>query len=107
MKDTAMAVTPPHGRFSLGLLAATPKALALLERLGVAPLSLILRHASGDFGELDAADQVANEEAIKHGLRVFSAYTVRDSHAPDAVHRIWVITEADRSVTTVLTPSEY
>lgn len=107
MKDTAMAVTLPHGRFSLGSLAATPKALALLERLGVAPLTLVLRHASGDFGELDAADLAANEDAIEHGLRVFSAYTVRDPKDVAKVHRFWVITEADRSVTTVLTPSEY
>ena len=107
MKDTAKAVTPPHGRFSLGSLAATPNALALLERLGVTPMTLVRRHVGGDFGELDAADLAANEAAIALGLRVFSAYEVNDPHDVAQVHRFWVITEADRSVTTVLTPSEY
>ncbi|MDI4633150.1 hypothetical protein J7U46_08840 [Pelomonas sp. V22] len=107
MKDSAKAVTPPHGRFSLGSLAATPKVLALLERLGVSPLTLVLRHVTGDFGELDAADVAANEEAIEHGLRVFSAYAVNDPHDTAQVNRVWIITEADRSVTTVLTPAEY
>lgn len=107
MNDTAKAGTPPHGRFSLGSLAATPNALALLEQLGVAPLTLIFRHVGGDYGELDADDLAANEEAIAHGFRVFSSYEVKDPHDATQVHRFWVITEADRSVTTVLMPSEY
>ena len=106
MTDSTKAVEPPHARFKLGALAATPGALAL-QQLGVEPMELIVRHASGDFGELDAADVAANEDAIEHGLRVFSAYTVRDPNDVAKVHRFWVITEADRSVTTVLTPSEY
>ena len=96
---------PRAARFALGTLAATPGALQLLERLGVSPLALIGRHVTGDFGELEAEDQAANEQAIASGFRVFSAYTL--SAAADAPERLWVITEADRSVTTLLLPSEY
>lgn len=107
MTDSTKAVEPPHARFKLGALAATPGALAALQELGVEPMELLVRHARGDFGELNAEDRASNEVAIAHGLRILSAYTV---HAPSDTakeHRIWVITEADRSVTTVLTPSEY
>ncbi|MDG0853374.1 hypothetical protein [Roseateles puraquae] len=107
MTDSTKAVEPPHARFKLGALAATPGALAALQQLGVEPMELIVRHVTGDFGELDAEDRTSNETAIAHGLRVFSAYTVRDPNDVGKMHRFWVITEADRSVTTVLTPSEY
>jgi hypothetical protein len=59
------------------------------------------RHASGDWGELDAHDRRANEYALEHGLRVLSAYTLSSGQ------KIWVITEADRSNTTILLPEEY
>ncbi|MEO3715900.1 type I restriction endonuclease subunit M [Roseateles flavus] len=107
MTDSKKAVAPPHGRFKLGSLTATPGALALLQRLGVLPLSLLLRHARGDFGELGAEDLTRNEEAIAMGFRVFSAYSLVDVRDPSKVHRCWVITEADRSVTTLLLPEEY
>ena len=96
---------PRAARFALGTLAATPGALQLLERLGVSPLALILRHVTGDFGDMDAEDQHANEVAIALGYRVFSAYTVRNV-AGDS-ERLYVITEADRSSTCTLLPSEY
>ena len=59
-------------------------------------------HAAGDWGELDAQDHHANETALRIGERLLSAYTV-----PSPGRRVWVITEADRSATTILLPSEY
>jgi hypothetical protein len=87
-------------RFSLGRLVATPAALKALERAGIGTLALLARHQSGDWGQLCAEDGKTNEEALKHGGRLLSAYPVGDA-------RIWVITEADRSATTILLPEEY
>jgi hypothetical protein len=61
----------------------------------------LTRHANGDWGEVDEHDRKANEDALEHGLRVLSAYTLRTGE------RIWIITEADRSSTTILLPEEY
>jgi hypothetical protein len=88
--------------FSLGQVVATPGAMETLEELGVTPLSLIDRHISGDWSDMDAEDQEANRQAIKNGSRVFSSYRF----PPDDT-KIWVITEADRSSTTILLPEEY
>jgi hypothetical protein len=62
----------------------------------------LARHWVGDWGEVDDEDKQANEDALKHGTRLLSAYT----HEPSG-ERIWIITEADRKVTTFLFPSEY
>jgi len=61
----------------------------------------ISRHADGDWGDLDEHDRKANEYALEHGLRVLSAYTLGSGE------KIWIITEADRSSTTILLPEEY
>ena len=87
--------------FSLGRTVATPHALQALAQQGITPLSLLKRHASGDWGDVPADDAQANHVALKSGARLFSSYHI----GPDA--RIWIITEADRSVTTLLLPSEY
>jgi hypothetical protein len=58
------------------------------------------RHATGDWGEMCEEDKQANEDALIHGNRLFSSYTEGD-------WKIWIITEWDRSVTTILFPSEY
>jgi len=63
--------------------------------------TFLTRHANGDWGELDEHDLKANEYGLEHGLRLLSAYTLSSGV------RIWVITEADRSSTTILLPSEY
>lgn len=63
--------------------------------------ALIARHASGDWGELDGHDRDENARAIKHGGRLFSAYTTSSGL------KVWVITEADRSCTTALQPDDY
>ncbi len=87
--------------FSLGRTVATPGALAVIFDAGQSPRDFITRHVSGDWGELDPEDQAANREALELGLRIFSAYRASDGT------KIWVITEADRSATTVLLPEEY
>jgi hypothetical protein len=91
-------------RFALGRIVATPGALRLLEETGVTPLALLARHAAGDWGEVCADDARANDAALIHGERVLSAYIL--APGPDDV-RIWAVTEADRSATILLLPSEY
>lgn len=87
--------------FSLGHTVATPHALQALAQQSITPLSLLKRHASGDWGDVPPDDAQANYVALKTGSRLFSSYHI----GPDA--RIWIITEAERSVTTLLLPSEY
>lgn len=89
---------PP--RFALGLLVATPGALALAREHGVDVLALLQRHRSGDWGQVGKNDALANDLALDLGARLLSAYDTPGG-------RLWVITEADRSATTVLLPSEY
>ena len=87
--------------FDAGFIVRTPGALLALIDAQVSEYSLVERHQAGDFGELCDEDRSANLRAIEKGGRVFSSYVV----APDT--KVWVITEADRSVTTLLLPSEY
>jgi hypothetical protein len=84
----------------LGRVVATPGALNLLSKSGGHPFDYLARHASGDWGELCAFDRRQNEIALRDGYRVLSSYDV-------LVGRVWIITEADRSVTTILLPEEY
>jgi hypothetical protein len=84
--------------FSLGQVAVTGNASLRLSTEEV--LSALRRHAAGDWGDLSPEDTLANDAALQHGGRLFSAYG--NGH-----HRFWVITEADRSVTTVLLPDDY
>jgi len=88
-------------RFLLGRLVATPGALRAFAATGENPINFIARHMNLDPGDLGAEDQLANLRAVREGTRVFSAYRLRDKT------RIWIITEADRSVTTILLPEEY
>ncbi|WP_040845771.1 hypothetical protein [Thiorhodococcus drewsii] len=87
--------------FPLGRLMGTPRALGILADQDITPESLLQRHAQGDWGDLDPADQEANRTALQTGKRVFSSYRIRDGS------KVWIITEADRSLTTVLMPDEY
>ena len=84
----------------LGRVVATPGVLKLLEETGEDPCLLLARHHSGDWGELDPQDHRENELSLKHGWRILSSYPVGNE-------RVWIITEADRSYTTILLPSEY
>jgi len=88
-------------KFPLGQIVATPGALQALERTGQAPLEFVKRHVLGDWGDLDEHDRRENEFSLNAGLRLLSAYTLVDGT------RIWIITEADRSATTLLLPEEY
>ena len=88
-------------RFPPGRVVATPGALWALAGAGVPAESLLARHLRGDWGELDGHDRRENERALALGLRLLSSYAV----AEDV--RVWVITEADRSATTLLLPAEY
>ena len=88
-------------KFPLGQIVATPGALDTLARAGQDSWEFLYRHASGDWGELSAEDRNENEVSIRDGCRILSAYCLADGT------KIWIITEADRSATTVLLPEEY
>jgi hypothetical protein len=88
-------------KFPLGQVVATPGALAALQAVGEEALTYLRRHAQGEWGNLDAEDIAENEFSLVSGFRLLSAYTLTDG-----IH-IWVITEADRSATTLLLPGEY
>lgn len=87
-------------RFALGRVVATPGALNLLNEGGISPASLLHRHQQGDWGDVGSDDASINEEALRMGFRLLSAY-------PIGQQKVWIITEADRSVTTLLLPEEY
>ena len=86
-------------RFELGRTVITSNALVNLTAADV--VSAIRRHARGDWGELDAEDLAANELALAKGGRLLSAFRASDGK------KFWIITEWDRSATTVLLPEDY
>jgi len=87
--------------FPLGGIVATPGALDVLERANQSAAFFLARHAGGDWGELDQADIAENEYSMAHGFRLLSSYTTATGE------KLWIITEADRSATTLLLPEEY
>lgn len=87
--------------FPLGMLVLTPGAEDALAAAHADAATYLRRHMRGDWGDLDAHDTRENERAVRGGGRLLSAYRLPD----DA--QIWVITERDRSVTTLLLPDEY
>lgn len=95
---------PEHApKFTLGKVVATQGVLALMTEQGLEPHQYLRRHVNGDWGDLGVLDKALNEDAVTHGCRICSAYNLVGM--PES--RLWVITEADRSVTTLLLPSEY
>lgn len=88
-------------RVLLGRLVITPGARDTLRSAGVSALDYVLRHAACDWGDLDADDRALNDRALPQGDRVLSAYTLPSGQ------RFYVVTEADRSFTTVLLADEY
>ncbi|MDF7822820.1 hypothetical protein P4B35_02245 [Pontiellaceae bacterium B12227] len=88
-------------RFKAGQVCATPGALEAMNNAGQSPVEFIGRHVTGDWGEVCAEDQQANEEAVDANLRLLSAYRTKKQV------KLWVITEADRNLTTILLPEEY
>jgi hypothetical protein len=88
-------------KFKLGQMLATPGVLDAVEAAGDDLSVYISRHAAGDWGTVDEEDKRANDQALKVGARLLSAYLLKDGT------KVWIITEADRSATTVLLPEEY
>jgi len=86
-------------KFQLGQIVATPNALNHLTQDDIR--SGIIRHQSGDWGDIDADDRKENDLALERGTRLLSAY-----QASNGV-KFWIITEADKSSTTVLLPEDY
>ncbi|MBB5036166.1 hypothetical protein [Prosthecobacter dejongeii] len=81
------------------MLCSTPLALELVGTEQIR--DALVRHIQGDWGEVCKDDWQSNDEAVKEGTRLLSAYTSKEGN------KFWIITEADRSVTTVLMPEEY
>ena len=96
MTNTITAI--PRPIFFLGQVAITANAMAMLDPAEIQ--QGLSRHASADWGELGPEDRHSNSSALRHGGRLFSAYGRKRE-------RFWIITEADRSVTTVLLPLDY
>ena len=96
-----MVALAKEAKFPLGRLVATPGALAALANNRQEPLEFLSRHVRGDWGDVDDDDKQSNNVNIMRGGRLLSAYKLNDGT------RIWLITEADRSYTTILLPEEY
>ena len=88
--------------FPLGHLVATPGAIDALAATGQTPAEFLVRHQCGDYGCVNDEDKKANDDAVRCGERVFSAYMLNDDET-----KLWLITEADRSSTCLLLPDEY
>ena len=99
---------PEYYKFSLGTIVVTRGLAETIEAagetLGAVCLPLLGRHVSGDWGEVCGEDAQANEDALKQDLRLVSAYTIK---LAGESHKIWIITEWDRSATTILLPEDY
>ena len=97
--QSVLSVSP---LFLLGPIVATPGALDLLDRTGTNASGLLWRHQRGDWGSVCAEDAQSNRQAVVEGSRILSAYELGSRR-----ERLWIITEADRSVTTLLLPADY
>ena len=98
--------TKQEVRFPLGQIVATPGALEALQRNNATGFDYLRRHVSGDYGIVSKEDHQANEDALKTGARLMSAYFLPDET------KLWIITEAaddagKRVATTLLLPDEY
>jgi len=101
-----IAVNKPS--FKPGKIVGTPLCLEAIEQAGQTPWTFLARHLAGDWGIVDNEDAQANNEALKDGSRLLSAYLLNDA----ARTKIWIITEAvddngHREATTLLLPEEY
>jgi len=88
-------------KFPLGQIVATPGVLSALDAAHESAIYFLDRHAAGDWGDLGDEDKKENEISVTDGYRILSSYNLKDGT------KIWIITEADRSSTTILLPSEY
>jgi len=99
-----IAVKTP--KFQMGRVVATPGALEVLQEAGQSPWNFLSQHMDANWGTVDDEDKAANDQALKDGSRILSAYILNSGE------KIWIITEAEddnghRASTTVLTPDEY
>jgi hypothetical protein len=94
-------MTQTTSKFPLGRIVATPGALAALQAAGQHPHEFLARHMQADWGDVPEEDRQENELSLHEGFRILSAYHTRLGE------KIWIITEADRSASTILLPSEY
>lgn len=99
MSNVTAGSEEPAAKFPFGQIVSTPNALNCIPADEM--LAALRRHLSGDWGTLDKEDWNTNERALRHGGRLFSAYLSITGQ------KFWIITEADRSVTTVLLPEDY
>jgi len=99
--ETHTNTTPSPVRFQLGQLFMTPGAIEALEDAGQSPQEFISRHARLEQGELCDEDYRENLFSVDKRLRIFSAFKTANGV------RLWLITEADRSATTILLPEDY
>lgn len=97
----AVAANTSLTYFTLGQIVSTPGACDLLERTGNSAFDLLMRHQHGDWGSVPAEDAMANDWAVVNEERILSSYYLT------ATERLWIITEWDRSVTTLLLPEDY
>lgn len=88
-------------KVELGSVFLTPGVITALQESEDDPAHFLARHQAGDWGDLDPEDRQANEDALRRGERLLSAYETSKGT------RLWIITEADRSSTTLLLPDEY
>ena len=88
-------------KFSLGQIVATPGALAALQEAQDSIWPYLQRHCNGDWGEVGREDKAENELSLREGFRILSVYTIKSGV------KIWVLTERDRSATTILLPEDY
>ncbi len=97
----ASVVRRPNRKFELGRVLMTVGVHALVRKEHLDPLVYLRRHTAGDWGDLGEHDKAVNERSLRDDLQLFSMYEISPTL------KVYVITEWDRSVTTLLLPSEY
>ena len=99
LRDLIARLASTKARVALGHIMATTGAIRKIAEED--RLLGLCRHQRGDWGDLDEEDRESNEQALVEGNRLLSSYKARNGR------RFWIITEWDRSVTTILLPEEY
>jgi hypothetical protein len=97
----ATATDVPQPLFDFGFIVAAPGAIRALNSNNEKAATYLIRHVSGDWSEMSEVDQMQNAYAVQKGLRVFSSFVLACGK------KMWIVTEWDRSVTTLLMPAEY
>lgn len=93
--------------FELGAVVATTGAVAAMSEYGVNPHELLTMHVTGDWGCVCEQDARENDKSVKYDFRILSAYPLDPKKPCESGNKLWIITEADRSSTTILLPDDY